>query len=65
MATSSIFHNVIINDPKQADDFLNAIESSQADEYKFKNYKNSSVSLISDKNEIAGLQLMRRKLRVK
>lgn len=31
MATSSIFHNIVITDPKKADDFVNAIESSIAD----------------------------------
>ena len=31
MATSSIFHNIVITDPKKADDFVNAIEASIAD----------------------------------
>lgn len=34
MATSSIFHNVVINDPKKADAFISAIEASIADPYK-------------------------------
>ena len=34
MATSSIFHNVVINDPKKADAFIDAIEASIADPYK-------------------------------
>ncbi len=33
MATSSIFHNVIINDPQKADAFISAIEASIADPY--------------------------------
>ena len=34
MATSSIFHNVVINDPKKAEAFISAIEASIADPYK-------------------------------
>lgn len=34
MATSSIFHNVVITDPKKADAFIAAIEESIADPYK-------------------------------
>ncbi len=34
MATSSIFHNVVIKDPKKADAFISAIEASIADPYK-------------------------------
>ncbi|MBR5338416.1 MAG: hypothetical protein IK152_10580 [Lachnospiraceae bacterium] len=34
MATSSIFHNVIINDSEKADAFISAIEASIADPYK-------------------------------
>jgi len=33
MATSSIFHNVILNDPKQVETFVNAMEASLADPY--------------------------------
>ncbi|OON84673.1 hypothetical protein BXO88_16100 [Oribacterium sp. C9] len=33
MATSSIFHNVIINDPEKADAFISAIEESISDPY--------------------------------
>ena len=33
MATSSIFHNVVINDPKKAEAFISAIEASIADPY--------------------------------
>ena len=31
MATSSIFHNIVISDPKKADAFIDAIEASIAD----------------------------------
>lgn len=34
MATSSIFHNVVINDQQKADAFISAIEASIADPYK-------------------------------
>ena len=34
MATSSIFHNVVINAPKKAEAFISAIEASIADPYK-------------------------------
>ena len=33
MATSSIFHNVIIDDQKKADSFISAIEESISDPY--------------------------------
>lgn len=33
MATSSIFHNVILNDPKQVEAFVNALEASEAEPY--------------------------------
>ena len=33
MATSSIFHNVVLRDPKEIDDFLTALEASEADPY--------------------------------
>lgn len=33
MATSSIFHNVILNNPKQVEAFVNALEASEADPY--------------------------------
>lgn len=34
MTTSSIFHNVVINDPKKADAFISAIDASIADPYR-------------------------------
>lgn len=33
MATSSIFHNVILTEPKQVEAFINALEASEADPY--------------------------------
>ncbi len=33
MATSSIFHNVVLRAPKEVDDFLTALEASAADPY--------------------------------
>ena len=31
MATSSIFHNIVINDPAKAEAFVAALEASEAD----------------------------------
>lgn len=59
MATSSIFHNVILNEPKQVEAFLNALEASEADPYM--GSVEPLVSVISDKNEIRRLQELRRK----
>ena len=33
MATSSIFHNVVLRDPKEVEDLLTALEASAADPY--------------------------------
>ena len=33
MATSSIFHNVVLIDPKEVEDFLTALKASEADTY--------------------------------
>ena len=33
MATSSIFHNVVLRDPKGIEDFLTALEASEAESY--------------------------------
>ena len=43
MATSSIFHNVIINNPKKADAFISAMEASIADPYRSTNSKEINV----------------------
>lgn len=51
MATSSIFHNVIINDPKKADAFISAIEASIADPYK-RTGNNPASKIESDPQKI-------------
>ncbi len=50
MATSSIFHNVVINDPQKADAFISAIEASIADPYKSDEQPMTKVE--SDPNKI-------------
>ncbi|WP_035776149.1 hypothetical protein [Butyrivibrio sp. VCB2001] len=52
MATSSIFHNVVINDPKKADAFISAIEASIADPYK-RNEKTPVTKVESDPKKIS------------
>lgn len=58
MATSSIFHNVIINDSLKAEKFISAIEASISDPY------NHSVVLDAEitpnKDEINKLHELRR-----
>ncbi len=49
MATSSIFHNVVINDPKKAEAFISAIEASIADPYKSKDKLKTKVETDPDK----------------
>lgn len=49
MATSSIFHNVIINDSKKADAFVSAIEESIADPYKASDKPTTKVESAPDK----------------
>ena len=51
MATSSIFHNVIINDPKKADAFIAAIEASIA--YPYKASEKPATKVESDPNKIS------------
>ncbi len=53
MATSSIFHNVVINDPQKADAFISAIEASIADPYE--NKDTTTVKVESDPNKISHL----------
>ncbi|WP_297967938.1 hypothetical protein [uncultured Anaerovibrio sp.] len=50
MATSSIFHNVVINDPKKAEAFISAIEASIADPYKTENKSKAKVE--TDPNKL-------------
>ena len=49
MATSSIFHNVVINDPKKAEAFISAIEASIADPCKSKDKLKTKVETDPDK----------------
>jgi hypothetical protein len=53
MATSSIFHNVVINDSKKADAFISAIEASIADPYKTSEKPGTKVE--SDPSKISHL----------
>ncbi len=62
MATSSIFHNIVINDPKKVDAFVAALDASLADPYKRPDGPLTQV--VSDKNEILRLHELRRKNRV-
>ena len=48
MATSSIFHNIVINDPKKANAFVAALDASIADPYKRPDGPLTHV--VSDKN---------------
>ncbi len=59
MATSSIFHNVIINDSQKAEAFISAIESSIADPYNSSTTINANIA--PDKDEIRRLHELRRK----
>lgn len=59
MATSSIFHNVILNDPKQIEDFLGALEASEADPYVGSRMSLSDV--MTTKEEILRLHELRMK----
>ena len=61
MAKSSIFHNVILIEPKQVESFVKAMEASEADPYK--GSLEPFVLVISDKDEIIRLQEFRRKHR--
>ena len=59
MATSSIFHNVILNDPKQIEDFLGALEASEADPHIGSRMSLSDV--MTTKEEILRLHELRMK----
>ena len=61
MATSSIFHNIVINNPAKADAFVAAIEASIADPYKRPDGPLTQV--VSDRNEILKLHELRVKNR--
>ena len=61
MATSSIFHNVIIDDPKRADAFVAALDASMSDPYK--GPEGIMAQLVTDKDEIVRLHELRRRNR--
>ena len=60
MATSSIFHNIVITDPKKADAFVAAIEASIADPY-VRPADAPPTHLVTDPTEIARLMKLRHK----
>ena len=57
MATSGIFHNVILTDPQQVESFVNALEASAADPYPAPQMSLSEI--IADKDEIKRLHELR------
>ena len=59
MATSSIFHNVVLKDPKEVDDFLTALEASEADPYASSGMSLSEV--MTTKEDILRLHELRMK----
>ncbi len=59
MATSSIFHNVVLKDPKEVDDFLTALEASEADPYVSSGISLSEV--MTTKEDILRLHALRMK----
>ena len=59
MATSSIFYNVVLKDPKEVDDFLTALESSEADPYVSSGMSLSEV--MTTKEDILRLHELRMK----
>ena len=61
MATSSIFHNVILTEPKQVEAFVNAMEASLADPYIAPQIPLSE--LMADKSEIRRLHELRQRNR--
>lgn len=61
MATSSIFHNIVISDPKKAEAFVDAIEASIADPRQKPDGTLAQVA--ADKEEIRRLHELRRKKR--
>ena len=57
MATSSIFYNVVLRDPKDVNDFLTALEASEADPYVSTGKSLSEV--MTTKEDILRLQELR------
>ncbi len=52
MATSSIFKNIVIEDPKEIESFINALESSERAAKTIQLQKNSSISVLKDADSI-------------
>ncbi len=61
MATSSIFHNVILRTPEQVEAFIRAAEASLADPYV--RPEEPVTHLLTDPDEIRRLAQLRRKNR--
>ena len=57
MATSSIFHNVILTSPKEVESFVNALEASIDDPYPAPRMSLSEI--MADKDEIRRLHELR------
>lgn len=64
MATSSIFHNVILRTPEQVEAFIRACEASEADPY-VKPAGSPTYKVTTDPEEIRRLSELRRKKREK
>ncbi|MBQ9389666.1 MAG: hypothetical protein IJU07_05775 [Synergistaceae bacterium] len=62
MATSSIFHNVILRTPEQVEAFINAAEASERNPY-IKPKGSPTYRLTTDTDEIRRLSELRRKNR--
>lgn len=59
MATSSIFHNVILREPEQIEAFIRAAEASEANPYK--KPAGAPTYVVASKDEIQKLLERRRK----
>jgi len=62
MATSSIFHNVILREPEQIEAFIRAAEASEANPY-IKPAGAPTYQVTTDPNEIRRLSELRRRSR--
>lgn len=55
MATSSIFANITIKDPKKVEQFIDALESSERAVRNRQTEKSSSISVLRDNDSIRRL----------
>ena len=62
MATSSIFHNVILREPEEIESFIRAAEASEADPYR-KPEGAPTYKVTTDPDEIRRLWELRRQNR--